>query len=327
MRNELRNHIESEYAITVHAARTIHHTPKTFVCKLTTNRGTYALKTLYKPEARQQFVTGAENYLRGRGIHIPETLSTKTNKHYTMVNGYPYALQKWVPGRPSSVATLSGIKLLGALLGKMHKASVGYQSQHSSLYAGYKLWTAEYKKDLRSIDSWRKKHKDSQDPKIKSILKYTAYFKKAGKKALQSLLSNDYFLQWKEASPSTHYLCHGDFHTGNVLISQSNCTIIDWEDVRYDFPSKDIARLLFVSMRSHRRWSRQLWNALFTTYLQENPLSRNEKNLLYIDLTFPHLFERYLRKQVYRKKTLAQVNTFLRSEMEKTEFMKEQIMV
>jgi thiamine kinase len=49
-----------------------------------------------------------------------------------------------------------------------------------------------------------------------------------------------------KALPHGHSLCHGDFHPGNVLLSPTGPTIIDWFDASIGDPVGDVARTCLV---------------------------------------------------------------------------------
>jgi uncharacterized protein (TIGR02172 family) len=54
-----------------------------------------------------------------------------------------------------------------------------------------------------------------------------------------------------EGIPEDDKLCHGDFHPGNILLSQQGPVIIDWIDASRGSPTLDVARstLLFGGIR------------------------------------------------------------------------------
>ena len=87
--------------------------------------------------------------------------------------------------------------------------------------------------------------------------------------------------------------------------------------MRYDFPSKDLARVLYLLMRKENGWNKLTFHRILHAYLKDNPLSAQHQLILYADLAFPHIVERFLRKQVYQRMTHAQVLSFLQRERKK----------
>lgn len=51
-----------------------------------------------------------------------------------------------------------------------------------------------------------------------------------------------------EAMPDGDRLCHGDFHPGNVLLSQPDPVIIDWIDTSIGSPIADVARTSILAL-------------------------------------------------------------------------------
>lgn len=49
-----------------------------------------------------------------------------------------------------------------------------------------------------------------------------------------------------ETLPTAHTLCHGDFHPGNVLISDNQFFIIDWADATLGQPLADVTRTVLI---------------------------------------------------------------------------------
>ncbi len=92
-------------------------------------------------------------------------------------------------------------------------------------------------------------------------------------------------LQALQLLPEQDYLCHGDFHPGNVLLTQRGPVIIDWLDGTHGSPVMDVARssLLFgggrlpegtpLVVRALQGWYYRLY---LGRYHQLNPFDRDE---------------------------------------------------
>jgi CotS family spore coat protein len=321
MNDELVKKIEREYNLVIQSWRVLHDTPKTLVIRLQTDRGTFFAKSLYASETRQQFILEAEEFLRHRRISIPLVEKTKEKKAYIMWNDSPLLLQRYVPGRPPVLHSPNSIRQIGALLGRLHAASIGFRSTSGKTYNGALTWEQEYADDLARIKSWQEEHAGVNLPKIRLIRRHLPFFLRAGQQVQQCLKQSAYFRSWKAQPEYLHPLCHGDFHTGNVIRRSSTLTVIDWEDVRYDFPSKDLSRLLFALMRRDRCWRPDRWALLINAYRKQHPLVKQAMTMLYQDLAFPHLVERFVRRKLYRKMTWQQILRFLRMERQKTAYM------
>lgn len=317
--------IEEEYDLTIVSHEVERNTDKSLVVVLKTPNGKVVGKSLFNQPERQEFILDAEEHLQRKGIYIPKTKKTKNNKRFVYWNGSPFIIQDWAPGPMLALNSPFRINKTGATLGRIHAASVGFSTHASEQYNAAGTWEEEYKQDFATIQKWKVKHEQSKDPKHLIINAHLPFFLIAGKIAQESLRNSSYFQRWKELPCSRHFLCHGDFNNGNLLSVKQKMIVIDWEDVRYDFPSKDISRVLSLLMRKHGKWSLRNFQHLLTGYLQENPLSRKQRHLLYVDLAFPHITERFLRQQQYADMTENEITVFLKREIKKIAYMLEQM--
>jgi hypothetical protein len=75
-----------------------------------------------------------------------------------------------------------------------------------------------------------------------------------------------------EIMPNGNRLCHGDFHPGNILLSQPNPVIIDWIDSSIGSPLADVARtsimLLGAAATESSMFLRKGIQILHTIYLR-----------------------------------------------------------
>ena len=161
----------------------------------------------------------------------------------------------------------------------------------------HKSWLHNYEKRLNTMKKWRKKHKKTRSPKNHLIRSYLPYFLKIGKIALNKLKRSPY----REISAQPYKkqsLVHGDFHQNNIIVKGHRRVLIDFEDVRYDFPSKDLLRIFSMYTRN-RKFKSKDFLSMIKVYEKIHPLSRKERDVLIIDFLFPHIFERDLRQKKY----------------------------
>jgi len=324
MLEPLLRQINMVYGLQIQSYQVIRYSAKTIVIHLKTDRGSFFAKTMYIQEHRQQFILDAEAYLRNRGIFIPQPVLTIEEKPFFKWNGNLFYLQKAVQGKAVSLRTPKQTRRIGELLGKIHFSSVGYFSASGNRYNGALRWEKEYENDLISLQRWQETFAGHKKPKIQLLRQHLPYFLRVGEEMHKLLRQSAFFQEWKDRPEHLLSLCHGDFHMGNVIKSENSLYVIDWEDVRYDYPSKDLSRLLYVYMRRYRGWNQPRCELLFRAYFRKNPMKKQEKALLYQDLAFPHIFEWFLRRKQYTSMSYRQVSLFLKAEREKTKYMLKQ---
>ncbi|XOS93014.1 phosphotransferase [Brevibacillus laterosporus] len=218
---------------------------------------------------------------------IPREYPTVSGQPYFTFENKQYILQEWITGKSPTASSMENILRLGSLIGRFHKRSLGFSPPTGCRAMGALDWENEYQADKRRIDEWYKKHLRSESPKIKWIVRYCKRFGSRAEWAYKKLLAYPFYHQWKSYPDDQHYLCHGDYHPRNTMFHKNTPYLIDWEDIRHDFVSKDISRMHFMIMRKHKTFNASRFKSFLQAYQQENPLQSHELGLLYIDLAFP----------------------------------------
>ncbi|WP_168188644.1 CotS family spore coat protein [Thermoflavimicrobium daqui] len=299
----------------------LHDTSRTFVLALSTKQKTYVLKGIYISEGHQQFILEVENHLRNKGIRIPRVIPTQNNKLYFVYDHTPYLLQEWVPGNPFRYTSAKSYQQIATYLGRIHSASLGYQPSQADIESSIDYWEEEYTDKLYFIKKWKRKRSHTKNAKKKWILKHIDFFLKIGKEVKHHLLHLPYFHELQKTPLHQQFLCHGDFHRNNVRVDGDEWYVIDWEFVRYDYPSRDMNKVIFKIMSIDEKWNPSSFHAFLSSYLNENPLTFKQLGLLYTDLAFPHYFYLFLYKKWYHDMDLDEVQEFIQSQQEKTSFM------
>lgn len=326
MYDQLLQSASKQYGLSFHDYDILHRTSRTLVLSLKSDQEDYVLKCIFVDENRLHFMLDAEHYLRSKGIHIPRIIPALSGHSYFLWEGDYYFLQeKLQDSQPSPPVTLEMIERRAALLGNMHIASLGFRSKHGPEIAEVKLWMETYRRKLSAIHHWKEKYYASRASKKKAILSFIDFFYESGQIAANRVQQQAYFQKLRTAPVYEHYLSHGDFHSDNVLSSGTQLYIIDWEFVCYDYPSKDIHRFLIGIMNRRKIWDPALFQHLMVHYLQHNPLNESQIQLLYLDLTFPHSFSRFLSKADYRELSMEKINAFLQREYNKTVYLQQQL--
>ncbi|WP_232696913.1 phosphotransferase [Brevibacillus daliensis] len=321
---QLLREVEDTYSFTIHDTEILHDTGRTIVIQLETNAGEYVCKRIILDEVRLQFILAVENHLRAKGIRIPTILPTRDNKSYFTWDGQYYLLQEYIPEEPGldtdkGKTDLRDLLDRAALLGDIHTASYGFSTPMSGLYNGVLKWDDQYESWVRYLKKWMEQNSKSSSEQKQIICEYLPYFQGVGKLVQKVLNASSYYQSWKYRPLSEQWVCHGDYHRGNVWKRNSQYWVIDWEFTRHDFPSRDVERLVNLMVKKLNTWNNKAFDQLIHSYLNHNPLKGEERWLLYQDLTFPHGVRRLLKHNLYRKMSASQIEKLLEREYERSE--------
>lgn len=310
--------VSARYGFGIEKHEILHNSTRTQVVSLQTTDGSLVLKSINFTEDRLRFMLEAQEFLRRGGIAIPRVIPTRSGAYYIGWDGHLYFLQEKIQGVSTPAFSTEVLALEAALLGTMHAASRGFYSPFGPGYAGEYYWEKHYERKLHAISYMKERFALSHDAKKRVILENTVDFLDAGTKVLTLLQRHSGFQRWKTLPNHEHYLAHGDFHSENVLHTRDRLYLIDWEFARYDYPSKDINRLLDRGMKHDGSWNNASFEVLLRSYRQQHPLSEWQLQLLYLDLSFPYAISRFLHHRMYKNMTLEEVTCFLQNEREKT---------
>ena len=100
-------------------------------------------------------------------------------------------------------------------------------------------------------------------------------------------------------------LCHQDYGEGNAILKEDTVYILDLDGITYDLPVRDLRKIIGKRMEKLGRWDKKLIEDIMLWYEKNNKLSSEEKNLLKIDLLFPHRFFGTVKNLFKKNKVLA----------------------
>jgi CotS family spore coat protein len=313
--------IAIKYDLSIIHVERIRNNSRSYVMKITADQGNFILKRMHMDERRLQFMVETEDFLRGRGINIPTVYQNNENKNFINYKGYLYILQEWIDAVPYPLNSLAHVIRLADLLGRMHATTEEFQSAHERIRIGEAKWEQEFEEALHFLGKWRDMNTGVEEPWRKAVFAYIDFYMRTGEFVKEHMKQQERCIT-REESHVRVVLSHHDFHIQNILLDEAgNIYIIDWEYVRYDWPSRDLNRLVYAMIKKSRAWNHHAFLKVMRAYLKVNKLSKREMKLLYLDLAFPHNLCRNLIWGKFGRMTVNQINELLQKDMEKAQYM------
>ncbi|HJV46071.1 MAG TPA: CotS family spore coat protein [Bacillota bacterium] len=316
--------VKDHYGLKASSYVPIRMNKRTVLYRVDTPEGKYILKSFYVHEPRLQFILEAERYLRKKGIKIPAVIPTTNKRLYIQLNGRFFVLQQYINAQPYKLSKEYNMNGLFKLLGKIHFSSLGFQPSMANVQFGVSRWELEYEQVLHELDKWKIENRKSDCEKKKILMESMDFFFKAGRAVKRRLDSLPSYIQWKSKHLTKQFLCHRDFHIGNLLYRKPDIYVIDWEFVKYDLPSRDIDYLITNMFDHDKRWDPKQFKTVFNQYLKENPLTPEQQKLIFMGLSFPHEFHRFLKRKYYLRMTVPEIQGFTHTQRCKIEWMQEE---
>lgn len=317
----LQQSVEREYGIKIKGWKVIKKERKSsHVVRVVASDGTtYALKSLYLKPDRQRFIAQTEQLLAQRGVKLARPVPTVQGELFMMYKSIPYVMYEWISGKGAQLRGPSELNAVVKAMALFHKASshLGYGSE-VKLYS-HPDWVKEYKQRISSMQRWLKAHIASSSKKHRAIVRHLPFFIRYGKKALKALKKSPY-KAYRNRPLREQTLVHGDLHHKNVIAHPKGLTLIDFEDVRFDLPSKDLLRTYSMYKKNHP-FVGSTFRSMLKTYERYHPLSPEVKRIVSIDMLFPHIFERMLRKKKYAGMNGRELKSAINRERKKANYV------
>lgn len=261
--------------------------------KVTYKNMPLCLKRLNQPFEKALFSVNAQIYIFNNGGNVPKIYPDAAGRPITEYKGQLFVLYSWINGRDMNLDHPKGLDLPLALraLSKFHGDSTGYEAPTTAIVSS-KLghWPRQYE----SMKNRMLKIKElctekSNNVSCSTLLRNIDPIIEICNNVLISINASSYKdlcnIKLSECS-----LCHQDFGTGNVMLSNEIGTVIDLDSVTYDLPVRDLRKIMGKRMMKSNDFNMKNHENIINYYEANNTLSKELKEILKIDLMFPHWF-------------------------------------
>lgn len=249
------------------------------------------LKRLKQTKEKAVFTVNAQIHIWNQGGKVPRVYLNNDQEAITEYNGQFFVLYEWITGKDLYFNRSSD--LCNALdgLGKFHVASKGYEAPESANVSS-KLgrWDGQYESMKNRMLKWKGQAQlKPQNKAYASYLKVIDSIIKIADKALNDLQKSSYQMI-TDINMKDSPLCHQDYGKGNVVFSGKDVYVIDLDGVTYDLVVRDLRKIIGKRMEKRGRWDKETIETILAYYETGNRLTEQEKEVLKIDLLFPHWF-------------------------------------
>lgn len=302
--NVLKNYAIIPQNITVIQSGTI----KT-VWKVKAADGLYCLKRLKQTYDKALFSVNAQIYIRKSGGNVPRIIPDKANQPIVQHDGQLFVLYEWLPGKDISFANPAELRLAITGLAGFHAASKGYKPvEDSRVSSKLARWPEQYNSMKTKLLAWKEAAKSSPTtPSNAAYLSCIDSIAGIASQAQELLEKTDYSSLTAESSPKI-VLCHQDYGAGNAISTDKGVFVLDLDGVTFDLPVRDLRKIIGKLAAMNGRWDKGTINTITDIYSSVNSLSRKEKEILYVDLLFPHWFFGLVKNQFINNKPLKAVD-------------------
>lgn len=275
------------------------------VWKVMTRNGPVCLKRLKQTYDKALFSTNAQIYIKNNGGKVPGILLSKKGEPVVQHNDQLFVMYEWIPGKSLDFNINDDLRPSIKGLAAFHIASKGYvPPENSRTSTKLSKWPEQYTSMKNRIQEWKEiSKKNASSPAHSTYLKHIDSMTDITDLALY-LLERSSYMKLTAPESASIVLCHQDFGKGNALQTDNGVYVLDLDGVTYDLPARDLRKIIGKRAENKNQWDSAGINNVLQAYTEINPLSSEEKEILYIDLAFPHWFFGLIKNMFQSNKAL-----------------------
>lgn len=300
---ELAEVIMQNWNVTVEEIEVIQGGQMALVWKIHTTEGPICLKRIHRPEKKALFSINAQNYLATKGARVPGIIRNNRDELFTKYGPFLFVVYDWIEGRPFEFTNEEDLHMIMKGLAEFHLWSKGYVPPEGvPIFKKLGRWQNHYIKRLQQMKTWKlAAAKMPDDPFCQTYLAEIDSVLEVGEETLKRLLSSHY-KEWVNEELTNPTLCHQDYGTGNTLLGEDNdIWIIDLDTVSFDLPIRDLRKIIIPLMDTTTNWNKEEFQFMLDAYETVNPLTKEQKEVMFIDMLFPYEFYDIAREKFVRK--------------------------
>lgn len=252
-----------------------------------TNQGTLILKEYAGHREKCVFQDAVLRMIRESGfLNIEMIIKNKDGELLTAdQDGNCYVLKTYFEGRECNVRDLNECMYVMEMLAKLHKAATGGQAVQEN--GGSYTVSQEFEKhnkELRRVRKFLKEKGQKTDFEIYLMQCYDYFFNLALQTAEEFR-----FYERMAADKRQPVICHGDFQHHNLIFTENELNIINFEKCVQDSPVRDIY-LFMRKLLEKSNWQKDIGFELLSAYEKEKELKKEDYTELYYRLAYPEKF-------------------------------------
>lgn len=300
-----------------------------FICD--TDKGTMLLKEFRGSMERAEFLYNILEFLSEESFLAESVVPTKEGNMLARdeAEGKSYLLKNWYTGKECDVKNRDHILVSVRKLAAFHNIGRCYGREIPQfLMAEPDELLKEYEKHNRELNKVknyiRSKHKKNEFEML-FMKVYDSYRSQAMEVTEQLKIQLETLTE--EEKQQMYGLCHGDYNQHNVIFSQGDCILLNFEQMCYNIQISDLANFARKILEKHN-WNARLGMDIISAYDKIHKLLPQECRQLYLRLAYPQKYWKIAnhyynsRKSWISGRDIEKLEKIMEQEKERTQFLK-----
>ena len=258
-----------------------------------TDQGTMLLKEFRGSKERAAFLYDILGFLAENGFAAETIVVAKDGE--VLVKDEPdntcYLLKNWYLGRECDVRSRDDIMVAIKRLAQFHSLAKSYRKEIPDfLKADQDSLLTEYERHNRELNKVKNYIRNKNKKNRFELLFMNVYesYREQANEVTERLKQQALHLETGVAE-QMRGLCHGDYNQHNVLLSQGEWVILNFEQMTYDIMVQDLANFVRKILEKYN-WNTGLGIEMITEYTNVRNLLPEESEQLYLRLAYPKKF-------------------------------------
>jgi CotS family spore coat protein len=217
----------------------------------------------------------------GEGVEIAPYLKTRQGLPYLLEKNHLYTIQPWLPGRHLSLSNREERLLAARTLAGLHKVPVARRSPRSFLMRVPPLWEKYRHRLERAQDATFKEQRLREE--------WRPYAERARQAVIE--LQRGPYLRALERDWEFGSLCHRDPAPHNLIVSDGQAGLIDFDLAGFDARVHDLYQLMNHALYLNG-WEPGLFEEMIEAYDRVLPLCADNRKVLDSLMMYPSLVVR-----------------------------------
>lgn len=255
------------------------------VYKVIFNNKSYCLKKIYFSEEELLYVYSALEWLHIYNINVPNFLPTKDGMRYLNFNNILFILTPWIDGIKCDFDNLEHVKHSSIELARFHNCTKNFTPiKGSFIRKGFDdLYKSIYKhyNQLKDFSKIASENKDSFSLNYIENLNINLELCKFSLEHASEI----------DINYLSKSLCHGDYVNKNILFSNKDLWIIDFDKCKNDYCAHDLSYFMRrLLKRENTNWDIHIALMILKNYNYHKTLTRSDLKYIISYLAFPQKF-------------------------------------
>lgn len=261
------------------------------VWKVRAEGGDLCLKRLKQTYDKALFSVNAQIHIKNAGGNVPSIIHDKSGMPIVQYNSQLFVVYEWLEGRNLDFNKASDLEAAVRGLALFHSASRGYiPPEGCRVSSKLQKWPEQYDSMKRKIADWMEiAAANISLPYHLTYLKYAESIVELSDRAID-LLGKSGYAELASPQSDSVVICHQDYGKGNAILTENGVYVLDLDGATFDLPARDLRKIIGKRAEIAGVWDMDMITRVIKWYVEANPLSQEEINILYIDLLYPHWY-------------------------------------